>query len=224
MSVDTKNDEVVAKENLVTLTIDGEPVSVPKGTLIIRAAEQNGTVIPRFCDHPLLDPAGACRECLVEIPDAGNGRGFPKPQPACTMPVAEGMIVKTAESSELARKSQAGILELLLINHPLDCPICDKGGECPLQNQAMSHGRGESRYEGVKRTYPKPINISAQILLDRERCVLCQRCTRFSDQISGDPLIHLLERGAVSQIGPYTETPYDSYFSGNVIQICPVGA
>ena len=107
------------------------------------------------------------------------------------MPVAEGMIVKTAESSELARKSQAGILELLLINHPLDCPICDKGGECPLQNQAMSHGRGESRYEGVKRTYPKPINISAQILLDRERCVLCQRCTRFSDQISGDPLIHL---------------------------------
>ncbi|WP_130866140.1 NADH-quinone oxidoreductase subunit G [Acidipropionibacterium timonense] len=224
MSVDTKTGDVVPKEDLVTLTIDGRPVSVPKGTLIIRAAETVGTVIPRFCDHPLLDPAGACRECLVDIPDAGNGRGFPKPQPACTMPVAEGMVVNTADSSPVARKAQEGMLEFLLINHPLDCPICDKGGECPLQNQSMSHGRGESRYGGVKRTYPKPINISAQILLDRERCILCQRCTRFSDQIAGDPFINLQERGAVSQIGAYAQHPYDSYFSGNVIQICPVGA
>ncbi|EGR95583.1 NADH-quinone oxidoreductase subunit G [Cutibacterium namnetense] len=209
---------------LVTCTIDGQQVSVPKGTLIIRAAEAIGTAIPRFCDHPLLDPAGACRECLVEIPDAGNGRGFPKPQPSCTMPVAEGMIVKTQVSSEMARKSQEGMLEFLLINHPLDCPICDKGGECPLQNQAMANGRGESRYGGVKRTYPKPINISAQVLLDRERCVLCQRCTRFADQIAGDPFINLQERGAVSQIGAYQGDDFNSYFSGNVIQICPVGA
>lgn len=209
---------------LVTCTIDGQQVSVPKGTLIIRAAESIGTAIPRFCDHPLLDPAGACRECLVEIPDAGNGRGFPKPQPSCTMPVAEGMVVKTQVSSGMARKAQKGMLEFLLINHPLDCPICDKGGECPLQNQAMANGRGESRYDGVKRTYPKPINISAQVLLDRERCVLCQRCTRFADQIAGDPFINLQERGAVSQIGAYQGDDFNSYFSGNVIQICPVGA
>lgn len=116
------------------------------------------------------------------------------------------------------------MLEFLLINHPLDCPICDKGGECPLQNQAMANGRGESRYDGVKRTYPKPINISAQVLLDRERCVLCQRCTRFADQIAGDPFINLQERGAVSQIGAYQGDDFNSYFSGNVIQICPVGA
>ncbi len=225
MSVDTTHATMApAKPESVTLTIDGRQVSVPKGTLIIRAAEQIGTAIPRFCDHPLLDPAGACRQCLVEIPDAGNGRGFPKPQPSCTMPVAEGMVVRTQVSSELARNAQEGILELLLINHPLDCPICDKGGECPLQNQAMAEGRGESRYLGVKRTFPKPISISAQILLDRERCVLCQRCTRFSDQISGDPFINLQERGAASQIGDYVKDGYDSYFSGNVIQICPVGA
>lgn len=224
MSVDTKGSEVRPSEDLITLTIDGREVSVPKGTLVIRAAESIGTAIPRFCDHPLLDPAGACRQCLVEIPDAGNGRGFPKPQASCTMPVAEGMVVNTQLSSDVARKAQEGMLEFLLINHPLDCPICDKGGECPLQNQAMANGRGESRYDGVKRTYPKPINISAQILLDRERCVLCQRCTRFSDQISGDPFINLQERGAVSQIGAYAKEDYDSYFSGNVIQICPVGA
>ena len=225
MSVDAKaTNEVEAKPELTTLTIDGVPVSVPKGTLIIRAAEMIGTNIPRFCDHPLLDPAGACRQCLVDIPDAGNGRGFPKPQPSCTMPVAEGMVVNTQVSSPVADKAQKGQLEFLLINHPLDCPICDKGGECPLQNQALSHGAGESRYGLAKRTYPKPINISAQILLDRERCVLCQRCTRFADQIAGDPLIHLAGRGAASQIAIDETEPFDSYFSGNVVQICPVGA
>ena len=218
------NTEVAPKPELVTLTIDDVAVSVPKGTLIIRAAEMIGTAIPRFCDHPLLDPVGACRQCLVEIPDAGNGRGFPKPQASCTMPVAEGMVVRTQVSSPVAKKAQEGMLEFLLINHPLDCPICDKGGECPLQNQALSNGRGESRYEGVKRTYPKPVNISAQILLDRERCVLCARCTRFSEQISGDPFIALVERGALQQVGFYEQDPYDSYFSGNVVQICPVGA
>ncbi|PIE21279.1 MAG: NADH-quinone oxidoreductase subunit G [Arachnia propionica] len=222
MSTDTK--DVAVAQELVTLTIDGNEVSVPKGTLIIRAAEMIGTAIPRFCDHPLLDPVGACRQCMVEIPDAGNGRGFPKPQASCTMPVAEGMVVKTQVTSEEADRAQKGILELLLINHPLDCPVCDKGGECPLQNQALSHGRGESRFGKAKRTFPKPVNVSAQILLDRERCVLCARCTRFSEQISGDPFISLVERGALQQVGIYEQDPYDSYFSGNVVQICPVGA
>jgi NADH-quinone oxidoreductase subunit G len=211
----------------VSLTIDGIQVSVPENTLVIRAAEQVGVQIPRFCDHPLLAPVGACRQCLVEVPDAGNGRGFPKPQASCTLPVAEGMVVSTQVTSESADKAQQGIMEFLLINHPLDCPVCDKGGECPLQNQAMSNGRGESRFfesGGLKRTFPKPINISAQVLLDRERCVLCARCTRFSAQISGDPFIELIERGALQQVGIYEKEPYDSYFSGNAIQICPVGA
>jgi NADH-quinone oxidoreductase subunit G len=214
----------VEKSDLVTLTIDGIEVSVPKDTLVIRAAEQVGVQIPRFCDHPLLDPVGACRQCLVDIPDAGNGRGFPKPQASCTLPVADGMVVNTQATSAVADKAQQGIMEFLLINHPLDCPVCDKGGECPLQNQAMSNGRGESRYVEQKRVYPKPINISAQVLLDRERCVLCARCTRFSAQVAGDPFIELIERGALQQVGIYEREPFESYFSGNTIQICPVGA
>ena len=215
------------KTDLVNLTIDGIAVSVPKDTLVIRAAEQVGVQIPRFCDHPLLDPVGACRQCLVDIPDAGNGRPFPKPQASCTLPVAEGMVVNTQATSAVADKAQQGIMEFLLINHPLDCPVCDKGGECPLQNQAMTNGRGDSRFavtSGIKRTYPKPINISAQVLLDRERCVLCARCTRFSEEIAGDPFIALLERGALQQVGIYEKEPFESYFSGNTIQICPVGA
>jgi NADH-quinone oxidoreductase subunit G len=224
MSVEAKPDQGVTPVELVTLTIDGIEVSVPKGTLAIRAAEKLGIAIPRFCDHPLLDPAGACRQCMVEIPDMGNGRGFPKPQPSCAIEVMPGMQVKTQHTSQVAAKAQRGILELLLINHPLDCPICDKGGECPLQNQVLSNGNGESRYAGVKRTYPKPISISTQILLDRERCVLCARCTRFADQIAGDPFIALVERGATQQVGRYADDPFDSYFSGNVVQICPVGA
>ncbi|MPZ61771.1 MAG: NADH-quinone oxidoreductase subunit G [Propionibacteriales bacterium] len=211
-------------EKLVTLTIDDVQVSVPEGTLVIRAAELIGVQIPRFCDHPLLDPAGACRQCLVEIPDAGNGRPIPKPQASCTLPVAEGMVVHTQLTSKVADKAQQGVMELLLINHPLDCPVCDKGGECPLQNQAMSNGRGESRFAESKRTFEKPINISAQVLLDRERCVLCARCTRFSEQIAGDPFIDMLERGALQQVGIYEDEPFESYFSGNTIQICPVGA
>jgi NADH-quinone oxidoreductase subunit G len=137
------------------------------------------------------------------------------------------MVVNTQATSPVADKAQQGIMEFLLINHPLDCPVCDKGGECPLQNQAMSNGRGESRFAasgGVKRTFPKPINISAQVLLDRERCVLCARCTRFSEQIAGDPFIEMLERGALQQVGIYEKEPFESYFSGNTIQICPVGA
>ncbi|MEU2199774.1 NADH-quinone oxidoreductase subunit G [Isoptericola sp. NPDC019482] len=237
----------------VTLTIDEVEVTVPKGTLIIRAAEQVGIQIPRFCDHPLLEPAGACRQCLVEVamPDReGNVRPMPKPQASCTMTVTPGMVVKTQRTSPVADKAQHGVMELLLMNHPLDCPVCDKGGECPLQNQAMSNGRAETRFEDVKRTFPKPIAVSTEILLDRERCVLCQRCTRFSDEIAGDAFIALQERGAHQQIGRFDETvldftpppgepaeetfgssattaggqPFASYFSGNTVQICPVGA
>ncbi|MGW1340277.1 NADH-quinone oxidoreductase subunit G [Kribbella sp. NPDC002412] len=214
----------VERTDLVTVTIDDIEVKVPKNTLLIRAAEQIGIQIPRFCDHPLLDPVGACRQCLVEITDAGNGRGMPKPQASCTITVADGMVVRTQVTSPVAEKAQHGIMEFLLINHPLDCPVCDKGGECPLQNQAMTNGRGETRFTEVKRTYPKPINISAEVLLDRERCVLCARCTRFSEQIAGDPFIALVERGALQQVGIYEKEPFESYFSGNTIQICPVGA
>ncbi len=202
----------------VNVTVDGVTVEVPAGTLIIRVAEMLGTAIPRFCDHPLLDPVAACRACLVEI----EGQG--KPQPACAIPVTEGMVVKTQHSSEMASKAQAGVMEFLLINHPLDCPICDKGGECPLQNQAMTAGRAETRFSGTKRTFPKPINVSAQVLLDRERCVSCARCTRFAEQIAGDPYIALRERGAKQQVCTSSDQPFDSYFSGNTIQICPVGA
>ena len=215
---------VEQREDLVTLTIDDIEVSVPKGTLVIRAAELIGVEVPRFCDHPLLDPVGACRQCLVEVPDGGTGRPIPKPQASCTLEVAPGMKIKTQVTSPIADKAQRGNMEFLLVNHPLDCPICDKGGECPLQNQAMSHGYAESRFTDSKRTYPKPINISPNVLLDRERCVLCARCTRFSEQIAGDPFIALLERGALQQVGIYEKEPFESYFSGNTIQICPVGA
>ncbi|KAA9151614.1 NADH-quinone oxidoreductase subunit G [Amycolatopsis acidicola] len=235
MAPEEPKTETPVPEGHVKLTIDGEEVIAPKGELLIRTAERLGTVIPRFCDHPLLDPAGACRQCLVEV--EMGGRPMPKPQASCTMTVADGMVVKTQLTSAVADKAQQGVMELLLINHPLDCPICDKGGECPLQNQAMAHGRAESRFVDKKRTFPKPLPISAQVLLDRERCVLCQRCTRFSAQIAGDPFIDLLERGAHQQIGT-SETadvldlasrttsgePFQSYFSGNTIQICPVGA
>ncbi len=224
MTVAPEKSAAPPRPDMVTLTIDGFEVQVPKGTLIIRAAEKIGIQIPRFCDHPLLDPVGACRQCLVEVTDVGNGRGMPKPAASCTTAVSEGMVVKSQLSSPVAEKAQRGQMELLLINHPLDCPICDKGGECPLQNQAMSTGSVESRFTDVKRTYPKPIAISSQVLLDRERCVLCARCTRFSAQVSGDPFIELFERGALEQVAIYADEPYESYFSGNVVQICPVGA
>jgi NADH-quinone oxidoreductase subunit G len=223
----TSSTTTSTNQELVSLTIDGVDVNVPKGTLVIRAAEQIGIQIPRFCDHPLLDPVGACRQCMVEVatpaPD-GTLRPMPKPMASCTTTVSEGMQVKSQHTSAMADKAQSGLMELLLINHPLDCPVCDKGGECPLQNQAMSTGRTTSRFEDVKRTYPKPVNISSQVLLDRERCILCARCTRFADQIAGDPFIALAERGALQQVGIYQDKPFESYFSGNTVQICPVGA
>jgi NADH-quinone oxidoreductase subunit G len=231
----------------ITATIDGVEVNVPRGTLIIRAAEEIGVEIPRFCDHPALEPVGACRQCLVEVatPDRdGNLRPSPKPQASCSTELTAGMVVKTQETSEVADRAQRGVMELLLINHPLDCPVCDKGGECPLQNQAMSNGNADSRFLDEKRTFEKPLALTTELLLDRERCVLCQRCTRFSEQIPGDPFIELQERGAISQVGlldvdvlnfdgfaptglaseDESGRPFSSYFAGNTIQICPVGA
>ena len=273
----------------VQINIDGQDIEVAKGTLLIRAAEKLGIHIPRFCDHPLLDPAGACRQCLVEVAMPGRDgvvRPMPKPQPACTMTAMAGMEIKTAATSEVAQKAQHGITEFLLINHPLDCPICDKGGECPLQNQAMSHGTLHTRFSDEKRLWPKPVELTSQILIDRERCVLCQRCVRFANQIAGDSFIALQGRGGGSSprddhdfmgenIGAFDQevlgisdsdgshpslrlnpgaeafsdshgkpaplsSPaaigagvdekdqagrlFSSYFSGNIIQICPVGA
>src|SRR5690606_25768565 len=215
---------VEKREEMVSCTIDGFEIEVPKGTLIIRAAELLGIQIPRFCEHPLLDPIGACRQCLVEIPDAGNGRGMPKPQASCTTPVMPGMVVKTQLTSPVAEKAQPGVMGFRRSNHPLDCPVCDKGGECPLQNQAMSNGRGESRFVETKRTWPKPIALSSQVLLDRERCIQCTRCTRFSDEIAGDPLIQLFHRGAKEELGLAEDQPLQSDSSGNTVRICPVGA
>jgi NADH-quinone oxidoreductase subunit G len=202
----------------VTVTIDGFEIAVPKGTLVIRAAEMIGITIPRFCDHPLLDPIGACRQCLVDI------EGQRKPLASCTTVCTQGMVVKTQLTSAVADKAQRGVMELLLVNHPLDCPMCDKGGECPLQNQAMSNGRGESRFLEEKREFDKPVPISTGVLLDRERCISCTRCVRTSEEIAGDDFIEFLERGPDQYIGTATGKPFNSYFSGNTVQVCPVGA
>ncbi|MEX2420390.1 MAG: 2Fe-2S iron-sulfur cluster-binding protein, partial [Actinomycetota bacterium] len=202
----------------VTLAIDGKEVTVPAGTLIIRAAEQLGVEIPRFCDHPLLDPAGACRQCYVEV------EGQRKLITSCTTPVADGMVVRTQNTGDEPRDAQVANLEFLLLNHPLDCPVCDRGGECPLQDQALDFGPGKSRFIEAKRTYPKPIELSPLVGLDRERCVLCARCTRFCDEISGDRQIELFSRGAREQVAIAAGESFDSPFSGNTVQICPVGA
>src|SRR5688572_8746548 len=234
MTLAPEEQKAPVPDGYVRLTIDGREIDAPKGEILIRTCERLGIIVPRFCDHPLLDPAGACRQCLVEV--EMGGRPMPKPQASCTMTVADGMVVRTQHTSPVADKAQQGVMELLLINHPLDCPICDKGGECPLQNQAMSTGRTDSRFVEQKREYPKPINISSQVLLDRERCVLCQRCTRFSDEIAGDKFIDLMDRSSAEQINVYRDevyggepgdegdVPFNSYFSGNTVQICPVGA
>ena len=292
-----------ATTQLVNMTIDGLPVAVEKGTLLIRAAEQVGVRIPRFCDHPLLAPSANCRQCLVEVAMPGRDgvvRPMPKPQPSCAMTAMEGMEISTQATSQVAARAQAGTMEFLLINHPLDCPVCDKGGECPLQNQALelmaSGAQSATRFTDVKRTFPKPLRLTSNILLDRDRCILCQRCVRFADQVAGDRFIALQGRGgghvggevtgglyseqigrfdagvldyaggaeqaaarglAVAEIrggaglvpeaehagpggepgvvdglatGPAGEEldvsgrPFASYFSGNIIQICPVGA
>src|SRR5690625_5663071 len=200
--------------DMVTFTIDGIETSVPKGTLVIRAAEQIGIAIPRFCDHPLLEPVGACRQCMVEVstpgPD-GSMRPMPKPQTSCTLVATDGMDVKTQHSSEVADKAQHGMIEFLLINHPLDCPTCDKGGECALQNQAMSNGNATSRFRDQKRTFAKPLALSTQILLDRDRCIMCQRCTRFQEEIAGDPFIDLQDRKSTRLNSSNVATQYAGF-------------
>ena len=205
-------------ETSVNITVDGKAIEARKGELVIDAAERNGVYIPRFCYHHRMEPVGMCRMCLVEV-DTGRG---PALQPSCMLTVAPDMVVET--ESPVAKKAQDGILEFLLINHPLDCPVCDKGGECPLQDHTIAFGPGESRFVEEKRHYEKPIAISDNVFLDRERCILCDRCTRFAKDVAGDTLIHFQDRGNGTQVNTFPDHPFASYFSGNTVQICPVGA
>ena len=205
-------------ETPVRITVDGVEIETTTGQLLIDACEQAGTYIPRFCYHPRMRPVGMCRVCLVDV-DTGRG---PALLPSCMLQVSDGMVVETA--SDAARKAQDGVLEFLLVNHPLDCPVCDKGGECPLQDQTVAYGPGESRFVEEKRHFDKPIPISDLVYLDRERCILCDRCTRFADEVAGEPLIGFQGRGYHTEVNTFPERPFDSYFSGNTVQICPVGA
>jgi NADH-quinone oxidoreductase subunit G len=205
-------------ETAVSIDVDGHQIEARQGELVIDAAERSGIYIPRFCYHHRMDPVGMCRMCIVEI-DTGRG---PALLPSCMVPVAPDMVVDT--QSEVTKKAQDGILEFLLINHPLDCPVCDKGGECPLQDHTMSFGPGESRFVEEKRHFEKPIAISENVHLDRERCILCDRCTRFAKDVAGDALIHFQDRGNGTQVNTFPDHPFASYFSGNTVQICPVGA
>jgi NADH-quinone oxidoreductase subunit G len=208
-----------AEGETVTLTIDGREVTAPKGQLLIDAADGIGIYIPRFCYHPRMKPVGMCRMCLVEV-EGPRGSTL---MPACYNPVADGMKVST--TSEKTKKAQDGVLEFLLVNHPLDCPVCDKGGECPLQDQTLAYGPGESRFVEEKRHWDKPIPISELVNLDRERCIQCGRCVRFADEVAGDPLIDFAERGDKTEVAVFADShPFTSYFSGNIVQICPVGA
>ena len=204
---------------LVKVVIDDREVEVPKGTGIVETAIQAGIEIPVFCYEPRLGPAvGACRMCLCEV------EGMPKLQAVCTMTAQDGMVVRTAQTSAKAAEGQNATLEFILVNHPLDCPVCDKGGECPLQDLTFRWGPGNTRMEYEKRTLDKPIPISPAIALDRERCILCYRCTRFSEDVSEDGQLVASNRGALSLIGTFEDLPYRAPFSGNVIELCPVGA
>jgi NADH-quinone oxidoreductase subunit G len=202
--------------DLVTVTIDGKEVQAPRGELLIKVAQEHGSYIPRFCWHERMKPVGMCRMCLVEV------EGMRGMQISCATPVTDGMVVNT--QSPNVKAVQDGVLEFLLINHPLDCPVCDRGGECPLQDQTLAFGPGESRFVEEKRHFAKPVPISDLVLLDRERCIQCGRCTRFAAEIAGDPLIDFGERGGNTQVITYPDEPFSSYFSGNTVQICPVGA
>ena len=206
----------MSDDGLVGLTINGREVRAEKGRLLIDVAEEMGIFVPQFCYHPGMKSVAVCRMCLVKI------ESMPKLAPACATPVADGMKADTVDAEAVG--AQESMLEFLLINHPLDCPICDRGGECPLQDQTYRHGPGSTRYVEPKRTYEKALDISDLVVLDRERCVLCWRCVRFSDEIAGDRFIQLVDRGAGTQILTFSDEPFNSYFSGNTIQICPVGA
>jgi NADH-quinone oxidoreductase subunit G len=202
----------------IVFNLDGKEVTARPGQLLIAAAEENGVYIPRFCYHPRMKPVGMCRMCLVEV----EGPRGPSVIPACYSTVSAGMEVRT--TSPMAKKAQEGVLEFLLVNHPLDCPVCDKGGECPLQDQTLAWGPGESRFVEEKRHWAKPTPISELVYLDRERCIQCGRCVRFADEVAGDALIDFADRGDRTEVATYPNEPYSSYFSGNVVQICPVGA
>ncbi len=202
----------------VEFTLDGRTVRARKGEMLIAAAERAGTFIPRFCYHPRMEPVGVCRMCLVEV----SGPRGATLVPSCFIEAAPGMEVVTA--SDKVKKAQDGVLEFLLINHPLDCPVCDKGGECPLQDQTLAYGPGETRFVEEKRHFEKPIPISELVLLDRERCIQCSRCTRFADEVAGEAQIDFIGRGEQIQVGTFPDLPFTSYFSGNTVQICPVGA
>ena len=204
---------------LVTVSVDGREVQVAPGTGLVETALAAGVEIPVFCYEPRLGPAvGACRMCLCEI------EGMPKLQAACTLTATDGMVVHTAQTSEKAAEGQEATLEFILVNHPLDCPVCDKGGECPLQDLTFRWGPGNTRMTFPKRTYEKPIPVSPTIALDRERCILCYRCTRFSESVSEDGQLIARNRGAQSIIATFEDEPYRAPFSGNVIELCPVGA
>jgi NADH-quinone oxidoreductase subunit G len=222
MSDETKESETPVAEpqpkTTVTVNIDGRDWEATPGQKVIDAAEDAGSYVPRFCYHNRMTPVGMCRQCLVEI----EGARGPMMVVSCMQDVAEGQVVRTA--TEGVKRAQEGVIEMLLANHPLDCPVCDKGGECPLQDQAMSNGPGESRYVEEKRHFEKPIPLSDLVLLDRERCILCDRCTRFADEVAGDKLIHFTHRGNETQVLTFPDDPFVSYFSGNTVQICPVGA
>jgi NADH-quinone oxidoreductase subunit G len=202
--------------DVVTITIDGNEVQAPRGELLIKVAQQHGSYIPRFCWHERMKPVGMCRMCLVEV------EGMRGLQISCATPIVDGMTVRT--QSDVVKSAQDGVLEFLLINHPLDCPVCDRGGECPLQDQTLAFGPGESRFVEEKRHFEKPIPISDLVLLDRERCIQCGRCTRFAAEVAGDPLIDFGGRGGTTEVITYPDEKFSSYFSGNTVQICPVGA
>jgi NADH-quinone oxidoreductase subunit G len=207
------------EQALVTVTIDGVDVQVPKGTGMVEAALSAGVEIPVFCYEPRLGPAvGACRMCLCEV------EGMPKLQAACTMTAQDGLVLRTAQTSAQAAEGQDAVLEFILLNHPLDCPDCDKGGECPLQDLTFRWGPGNTRMRFHKRTFDKPIPVSPLIALDRERCILCYRCTRFSELVAEDGQLVAVNRGAQSLIATFEDEPYRAAFSGNVLELCPVGA
>ncbi|GAB4455322.1 MAG: NADH-quinone oxidoreductase subunit G [Armatimonadaceae bacterium] len=207
---------------MYSVTVDDVTVEVPKGTLAIEACFRAGADVPYFCYHPRLTSVGACRMCIINIDMEQFGRRRAANMTGCTIPVQDGMIIKTDIPD--VKKAQNGILEFLLANHPLDCPICDRGGECPLQNMTIAYGPPTSRYIEEKRHFPKALPISDYVVLDRERCIQCMRCTRFTDEIAGDGQLAILNRGAESEIGTFFGHDFSSNFSGNTIEICPVGA
>src|SRR5687767_5787730 len=206
-----------AERPQINFVVDGVEVPAEEGTMLVDAAKHGDVEIPVFCYEPKLGPpVGACRMCLVEI------EGTPKLQTACSTPVRDGMIVYTL--TEQVKEAQSAVVEFLLVNHPLDCPVCDKGGECPLQDIAMGWGPGRSRFSDPKRHFQKPIPLSPLVRIDRERCILCYRCVRFSQEVAEDEQLQLIDRGAASYVGTFDDRPYIAPFHGNVIELCPVGA